>query len=125
MRITITKNAARCRVCSVSIESLDPKQYEVCSCGSIAISGGSQKLLRSTKTWADLEELSEYLLTWKDVLDCKQYYRKLSEAANVAQITGHMFFVFDENIHRVLDNGTTVKTDKTIHDLPCAISAKA
>lgn len=111
----ISKNAARCRVCTTIVESTS-SQYETCKCGAIAIGGGSLRLSRSTRTWADLEELSEFSLSWRDVLDCKQFYRSLEQAASFAKMTGHMFFVFNDEVYRAFPN-TAVKTGKTVKDL--------
>jgi len=113
----VLRNIARCRICFATIESQNKNSYETCSCGAIAISGGNEKIIRHTRTWGDLEELSEYLLTWRDVLDCKQWHDSLNKAADNAVITGHMFFVYDEDIYRNLKDGRAVKTGKTINDL--------
>lgn len=120
----VHKNTARCRICHITIES-NSQAYETCNCGAIAIAGGHERLIRNTRTWADLEELSEYLLTWRDVLDCKQWHNDLNRAADNARITGHIFFVFNGDIYRNTDDGKTIKTEKnTFHlseDTPCIV----
>jgi len=126
MRVQVHKNMARCRVCGTIIQSNHVQSFETCHCGSIAISGGSERLVRNVRGWADLEELSEYLLTWRDVLDCKQWHNGLQKAADNARITGHIFFVFNGDIYRNTDDGKTIKTEKNILDLgenspPCVV----
>jgi hypothetical protein len=121
MNCTIATNKARCRNCDQTIESHDPVRYETCTCGSIAISGGKKRLTRSQHSWADLEELSEYLLTWRDVLDCKQIYHSLGAAADNAKITGYMFFAFNGEIHRNHNDGRTTGTGKTPEEMPFTI----
>jgi hypothetical protein len=117
----IAVNKARCRNCSQIVESHDPAIYETCTCGSIAISGGVKRLVRSQHSWADLEELSEYFLSWKDVLDCKQIYHSLGSAADYAKMTGYMFFVFDGEIHRNFPDGRTKGTGRSQEEMPCTI----
>jgi hypothetical protein len=121
MSAQIHKNAARCRVCKEVVESKQVKTIETCACGAIAISGGSDRLTRNVRSWSDLEELSEYHLSWKDVLDCKQIYTRVHVAADNARLTGHSFFVFNGEIYRNTAAGQTVKTDKSISDLPCIV----
>lgn len=125
MNAQIHKNMAACRICNTVINSINESEWVTCTCGCIAISGGIKCLRRNTRTWADLKEMSEYLLTWRDVLDCKQVI-KLNDAAANAKMTGHQFFVFDGDIYQNIKNGKTVKTDKTAEDmnksiLPCTI----
>lgn len=120
----VYKNMARCRVCDTTIESQQVQEFETCSCGCIAISGGEEKLIRNTRSWGDLEELSEYFLTWQDVLDYKQGYKKLEQVATNARLTGHSFFVFDKEVYRICFD-RAIQTGISVDDLPCLIKAQS
>jgi hypothetical protein len=52
----ILRNAARCRRCSVVVESTYVHHYQECSCGSIAVDGG-REYLRRVGNARDIEEL--------------------------------------------------------------------
>jgi hypothetical protein len=54
----ILRNAARCRRCSVVVESTYVHHYQECSCGSIAVDGG-REYLRRVGNARDIEELSQ------------------------------------------------------------------
>lgn len=112
----IASNKVRCRVCKNTIESRDPVQYETCSCGAIAITGGNARLGRAVRSWSDLEELSELRLSWQNVLDCKFPFDKIDRAAQTARLAGYSFFVFNGEVWRV-SSSSIMPTGKMSSDL--------
>lgn len=54
----IVKNQARCRVCGDLVVSESVTEYNYCSCGAIAVSGGKVAILRLGHH-NHIEELSE------------------------------------------------------------------
>lgn len=58
MRI-MSRNRAKCKLCNEVIESFVLNDYVECSCGEIAISGGSYKYLVFAKDWNNLLRVSE------------------------------------------------------------------
>ena len=56
----IITNRAKCRACHDVIESVNYWNYEICSCGAIAIWGGN-KFLGHRGAEKDFEDLAIYL----------------------------------------------------------------
>lgn len=56
----ILKNAARCRNCGDVIESVHRHDFKYCSCGAIAVDGGTDYLRRLAASWDDFEDMSVY-----------------------------------------------------------------
>lgn len=72
--IKLISNKARCKHCGDVIESKYTHDYQTCSCGAIAVDGGTEYLRRCfrTKPEDDFEDLSQvqgfgYLACWIDV----------------------------------------------------------
>lgn len=72
--IKLISNKARCKHCGDVIESKYTHDYQTCSCGAIAVDGGTEYLRRCfrTKPEDDFEDLSQvqgfgYLAHWIDV----------------------------------------------------------
>ena len=59
MRTRILRNRARCRKCGDIIESRSVHDFVTCSCGAIAVDGGTMYLRRAGSP-ADFEELSTF-----------------------------------------------------------------
>jgi tRNA(Ile2) C34 agmatinyltransferase TiaS len=55
----ITKNAARCKKCGVTVESKHVHDFRYCPCGAIFVDGGRDYLRRGGDLDA-MEEMSEY-----------------------------------------------------------------
>ena len=59
--IRIIRNAIKCNVCGDVIESRNRHEYNICSCGRVAVDGGLDYLRRSyTESRDDYTDLSEF-----------------------------------------------------------------
>lgn len=130
----IHKNAALCRKCGTTVSSIAIGQWVACNCGSISISGGNNRLVRSSTTWYDLEELSEYEISWRYILDFtdRSLFSNVRERSNLAKLANNAKYSYfawsDEHIYFVNSNGIAIDTGKTLEDLkenspPCIVKA--
>jgi len=53
------RNRAKCKLCSVIIESFHETDYVDCSCGEISIHGGKYKLGCAAKNWANFMRVDD------------------------------------------------------------------
>jgi poly-beta-hydroxyalkanoate depolymerase len=61
-REVVITNKAQCRLCEDIIESKSRHDYVRCSCGEIAVDGGTDYRKRSAGNLSNIIELSEYHL---------------------------------------------------------------
>ena len=61
-REVVITNKAQCRLCKDIIESKSRHDYVRCSCGEIAVDGGTDYRKRSAGNLSNILELSEYHL---------------------------------------------------------------
>ena len=61
-REVVITNKAQCRLCEDIIESKSRHDYVRCSCGEIAVDGGTDYRKRSSGNLSNILELSEYHL---------------------------------------------------------------
>jgi hypothetical protein len=61
-REVVITNKAQCRLCEDIIESKSRHDYVRCSCGEIAVDGGTDYRKRSAGNLSNILELSEYHL---------------------------------------------------------------
>jgi hypothetical protein len=61
-REVVITNKAQCRLCEDIIESKSRHDYVRCSCGGIAVDGGTAYRKRSAGNLSNILELSEYHL---------------------------------------------------------------
>jgi tRNA(Ile2) C34 agmatinyltransferase TiaS len=59
IRDVITVNKAQCKLCNDIIESTNRHDFKRCSCGEIAVDGGTSYIKRSAKDLSNIIELSE------------------------------------------------------------------
>jgi poly-beta-hydroxyalkanoate depolymerase len=59
-REVVITNKAQCRLCEDIIESKSRHDYVRCSCGEIAVDGGTDYRKRSAGNLSNILELSEY-----------------------------------------------------------------
>ena len=59
MQSRIKRNAAQCLMCNDVIESTDGQQHVECSCGNLAITGGS-RMIRVLRGKPKMRSLVEY-----------------------------------------------------------------
>jgi poly-beta-hydroxyalkanoate depolymerase len=59
-REVVITNKAQCRLCEDIIESKSRHDYVRCSCGEIAVDGGTDYRKRSAGNLSNIIELSEY-----------------------------------------------------------------
>lgn len=126
----IYKNAARCRKCDTYIESKYRHDYVGCKCGACAVDGGTAYLRRTAQSFEEMEDLTEFVITWKDVLDCKLYVSTIGAMADLTRTTGYECFLFNDNIYLLTrDKNNFIRTGKFKSDLkedapPCIITSK-
>lgn len=53
------KNRAKCKLCSIVIESFHTYDYVTCKCGEISISGGNDRLECSALNWGNFLRVDE------------------------------------------------------------------
>lgn len=70
------KNRAKCKLCSIIIESFHTYDYVTCKCGEISISGGNDRLECSAKNWGNFlrvdENGNEIIVKVKDSLEMEE-----------------------------------------------------
>jgi hypothetical protein len=121
----IHTNKAKCLKCNEVIESKRAHDFVQCGCKAIHVDGGREYLKRGFTNLSDFQELSEYIITWKDVLDCKKWYGHISTMHDAVKSVGYMFYVWNNRIYSTYDSEFTGKTVKDLESNkpPCIIKA--
>lgn len=125
--LRINKNSVRCLNCNQTLENRRNPEYIRCKCNGIAISGGYETLRREVSLNHSYEELSEYEIGWRDILDCKVQLGYIGKMEALCRTTGYSCFLWNDRIY-ILTNDGFEDTGKTVSDLsgfapPCIIKA--
>lgn len=126
-QLKIHKNVARCKKCNSIIESKSVHDYRSCSCGACAVDGGHEYVRRTANSFDDMEDLTEYLITWKDVLDCKIWLGTIDKMYELTKTTGYKCFMWNDVIYLISEKDF-IRTGKFRTDLsetapPCIIKS--
>lgn len=76
----------------------------------------STDLLKREREFQELEaELSN--LSWRNVLDVKNYYGHISDFAEMAIRVGYKFICWNDLIYKVESNGRTINTNLSVKEI--------